>query len=301
MKKIIIFGLMIQWFNGLIPIAHAQSTTLSVSPPVVEILLAPTKKVTQTFTLQATGEDVIITPELHLVKPSDDSGHMQIDPAPLNPSSIPLTYSINQAGPTYTLTLESASTDVPQDVYLALVFRASPRSSTIYDLPSTLTTPSIAALMLVTINPTGVIPINLEIQNFDLPFFHDSWLPLTARPSLKNSTPIMIRPHGKYEIISPTGETIFSLPLYPNLILGNSSRSLRSTIHDLPSTLTWSPSWSAIGPYALRLTVTTEGGTSITSVEKTIWLLPLRLIIISSALIICLLTLIYKISKFKIV
>ena len=274
---------------------HAQSVSLSISPPVVEILLAPNKKVSQVFTLKTQGENIAITPELHLATPSDSDGHMMIDPKPLNPNSLPLTAIITS--PTihdlqstiYNITFEAANTDVSQDVYLALVFRASP-PSTIYDLRSTITSPlarqslgvggAISSLILITITPAGVIPIDLSLKNWDLPFFHDSYLPLTLTPELTNNTSVMIRPQGDFTVISPTGKTIFSLPLYPNLVLGHSSRNIQ---------LSYSPSWHDLGPYRLRLTLTTEGGTQITQREKVIWIIPLRLILIICVLIILIL------------
>jgi len=274
---------------------HAQSVSLSISPPVVEILLAPNKKVSQAFTLKTQGENLAITPELHLATPSDSDGHMMIDPKPLTPNSLPLTAIITS--PTihdlrstiYNITFEAANTDVSQDVYLALVFRASP-PSTIYDLRSTITSPlarqslgvggAISSLILITITPAGVIPIDLSLKEWDLPFFHDSYLPLTVTPELTNNASVMIRPQGDFTVISPTGKTIFSLPLYPNLVLGHSSRNIQ---------LSYSPSWHDLGPYRLRLTLTTEGGTQITQGEKVIWIIPLRLILIICVLIILIL------------
>ena len=280
-------------FGGTQPV-KAQEVSLAVSPPVVEILLAPGKSVSQAFTLKTQGENIAITPELHLATPSDSDGHMMIDPKPLTPNSLPLTAIITS--PTihdpqstiYNITFEAANTDVSQDVYLALVFRASP-PSTIYDLRSTITTPSISSLILITITPAGVIPIDLSLKNWDLPFFHDSYLPLSLTPELTNNASVMIRPQGNFTVIAPGGKTIFSLPLYPNLILGNSSRIIQSTIHDLPSTISWSPTWSDLGPYRLRLTLTTEGGTQITQGEKVIWIIPLRLLLILCVLIILIL------------
>ena len=281
-------------FGGTQPV-KAQEVSLAVSPPVVEILLAPNKKVSQAFTLKTQGENLAITPELHLATPSDSDGHMMIDPKPLNPNSLPLTAIITS--PTihdlqstiYNITFEAANTDVSQDVYLALVFRASP-PSTIYDLRSTITSPlarqslgvggAISSLILITITPAGVIPIDLSLKNWDLPFFHDSYLPLTLTPELTNNTSVMIRPQGDFTVISPTGKTIFSLPLYPNLVLGHSSRNIQ---------LSYSPSWHDLGPYRLRLTLTTEGGTQITQGEKVIWIIPLRLILIICVLIILIL------------
>ena len=294
MNRFLHFGrndiiIVLMLFFGSSSPAHAQSVSLSISPPVVEILLAPNQSVSQTFTLQTQGENILVTPELHLAHPSDSSGHVEIDSTPLSPSSIPLTIKFSGPSHTPTLTFTAANTDKAQDVYLALVFRASP-PSTIYDLRSTITTPSISALILVTITPTDTLPINLEIKDFSPPLFHDSWFPLTFTPFLTNNTPTMIRPEGQYEIISPSGKTVLSLPLYPNLILGNSSRLLQGTVPCQPlqgtvpcnpTPLTWSPTWRNLGPHTLRLTITTTGGTQIIQVEKTIWILPVRIAIIT--------------------
>lgn len=301
----IISSLIIYLFSSWIPRAHAQSTTLKISPPVVEILIAPNKKATQTFHLKYLGDNILIIPELHLVSPDGTSGHSLVDPSPVNPSSIPLIVRmigrefgepISTTGDTLplTLTFEAASTDIAKDVYLALVIRAISADSPLSASP---TTPAISALILTTINPTGVMPINLEIKDFTPPFFHDSWGTFTINPIAKNNVPIMIRPEGKYEIISPSGKTVLSIPLYPNLILGNSSRLLQGSElckeNDIQSSepckitnLSWSPSWRDVGPHRIHLTLTTQGGTKLTDVEKVIWIIPIKIIIFVSLFII---------------
>lgn len=292
---------MVYWFNGLIVTpAHAQSATLSISPPVVEILLAPNKQVKQTFSVHVEGEDVAIIPTLHRIKPLGNQGHSDIDLTPLIPSSIPLTIqsSIPLGTPYHltantfdlTLTLEAATLDLAEDVYLALVVQIVPQNADLSTLSPTL--PGISSLILTTINPTGVMPINLEIQNFDLPLFHDTWQSFTVAPELKNSVGQMIRPEGKYEIITPTGKAIFSLPLYSNLILGNSSRELRLKPKDdnlQPLPLTFTPRWSNIGPHRVKLAITTQGGTKLTEIERTVWFLPIRLSIALTVVILLLL------------
>jgi len=285
---------------------NAQSVSLSVSPPVVEILLAPNKKVSQTFTFTTQGENVIVSPEIHLVKPDGSTGHVIIDPSPIDPSTIPLTITsspsllsplpalTSQSIP-ITLTFEAASSDISQDVYLALVIKV-----TSADLPlnkQSVTTPAISALILTTITPDGILPINLEIKDFTLPLIHDSWLPFIPKPTITNNSSIMMRPEGTYEIISPTSKTILSLPIYPNLILGNSSRLLESSISDLASNFSWSPKWSHIGPYRIRLIITSQGGTKISEIEKVVWILPLRLIFIGCILIIIIYRLTYYDKK----
>lgn len=266
---------------------QAQGTTLSVSPPVVEILVAPGKKLVQNFTFKAEGEDLSVIPEIHLVKAQDDLGHVTIDPKPYTPSSISLAitsnYPLGQPVPlknheiNFRLTFEAASLDVARDTYLALVVRVG-STNELQSASSTL--PAISSLILATINPTGVTPIDLDIENFNLPLLHDSYLPLTITPNLKNNSPIMLRPRGIYEVFNSTGKMVFSLPLYPNLVLGQSSRTIRGSLKDLPTNLTWTPFWHNLGPHRLRLTITTEGGTKIVELEKPIWILPIRGIIL---------------------
>ena len=284
----------------------AQSVSLSVSPPVVEILLSPNKKVSQTFTLQSQGENIAVTPELHLAKPTDAFGHVTIDPSPLSPATIPLSITMTGPSTSPTLTFEAASTDTPQDVYLALVFKVN--STVEHSGNISTSTPAISALILTTITPTGILPISLDIQNFTPPVIHDSWLPLTVSPQLQNHANTMVRPLGIYSVISPTGQTIFSLPLYPNLVLGNTSRTLQGSdkpipkLDELKSTLnpvvlSWQPRWYYVGPYRLHLEITSQGGTKLTEVEKVVWIFPLRLSILFIFFLIAGFILILKLSK----
>lgn len=280
------------WNLGFISPVHAQSASLSISPPVVEIMLAPGKKITQTFTLTAGGDTALAAPTLHLATPTDEDGHVTIDPNPLVPSSIPLIYSLSGPAESPTLTLESATVDTAQDLYLALVFAPNTQEG---DARTTTITPGIAALILVTINPTGVMPINLDLADFDLPFIHDTWSPLSLSPIAKNQSPIMVRPTGEFAIAGPTGNSIFTRHLYPNLILGNSSRKLSFLKADCekvesqncadPLPFSWQPHWSNLGPHRLTLTLTTQGGTKITQIEKTLWLFPIRQTIIIFAIL----------------
>ena len=58
--------------------AQAQGASLSVSPAVTEIILAPNKQASQTFILKSNTDDLVVTPELHLFQPADQNGHAKI-------------------------------------------------------------------------------------------------------------------------------------------------------------------------------------------------------------------------------
>ncbi len=299
--------------SPLVPRAHAQSIGLSISPPTVEILLSPNKKVIQTFQLTNQGENTEIVPEIHAVVPSDSAGHVVVDPAPLSPTKIPLIISCDHTlgtpfsiagGATVpvTLSVEGASSDTVTDTYFALVLKVVPSTpSQTHTLSPTL--PAISTLVFVTLTQTGTLPINLEIGNFDPPLVQDSWGVLTITPTIKNTAPVMIRPKGTYTILSPQGKTILSLPFFPNLILKTSERIiLGEKMADDGKTpeaisLSWSPHWYDVGPYRLHLAVTTEGGTKVTEIEKVVWLLPIRATIFTALLALSAMTLLIYFKK----
>lgn len=296
--------------------ANAQAVSLSVTPPVLELLLRPNQPLQQTIVLHTDGADLEITPELYRATPIDSLGHVRLDSAPINPTDLPLiitsspplnepfTLSSREITLPLTLTLSAASSDVTQDVYLAVVFRTRALDTT---LTTSSSLPAISSLLLLTLTPDGLLPINLSVQNFDLPLFHDSFAPLSLHPQLANQTGVMIRPVGSLSILNPRGVVIQTLPLYPHLVAGNATRDLvGNCAPDLapaaPCPLTWIPHLSNLGPYRFRLTITTQGGTQLSTTEKVIWLFPLRLIILClSIFLFLLLTLRLVRSRLKVV
>lgn len=305
MKTHITFIIMII-FITLIKVApvHAQSVGLSISPPVVEILLAPNKQVVQTFRIKNLGEAVTLVPTLHALKPVGEHGQVALEPYPLSPATIPLivTLAPSKLGDplelsahealSLSLTLEGASVDISTDTYFALVLtpQVSPGST------ATASLPAISALVLTTLTPTGIMPAQLEIAHFDPPLYHDSLTTLTLAPTLTNHAPIMIRPLGNFTVISPSGQTIFEEKFYPDLFLKDSTRVISGggkADPPAPIPLSWTPTWHNLGPHRLRLSVTTQGGTKLTEIERVVWFLPIRALalgLILSLIILALLT-----------
>lgn len=269
---------LVYWYTGLISPVHAQTVGLSISPPVVEILLSPNKKIIQTFNLKNQGQAITIVPTLNLVTPSDSTGHVIVNPSPVNLASIPLIakltpYTFGQSIPlpsgtsvALTITLEGASVDQPIDTYLALV--VTPYPTTANNLQTISATPAIAGLVFITLTPSTIIPANIEISNFDPPFLHDTAFPFILSPTITNHADVMLHSSGELLIINPRDKTIHQAELENRLILKKSERTI--------GPLTWNPNWSVIGPHRIRLTIMTIGGTKLSQIERTIWFLPLR-------------------------
>lgn len=267
---------------------HAQSVGLSISPPVVELILAPNKKVIQSVTIKNQGETAEFAVNIHKITPAGNEGHVEIEVSPLDPASIPLVVSLGNADIAFNvpfsikggesrqivLSIEGANVDAVEDTYLALVVKpvtpagVKPTSSA-----------GISSFILTTLTPSDTIPLNIEIADLSLPYIHDSMIPLSINGTFKNSTPVMIRPEGKVELISPAGRTMQEIGIYPHLVLGDSSRSLfMKTIGDTPqpAPLIISTSPFTLGPHKIRLTALTVGGTRLDELEATVWFFPIR-------------------------
>ena len=268
-------------------LVKAQSAALSISPPVIEVLLAPNKKIVHAFQITNQGESSNFVANIHAVTPSGNAGHSTVSPAPIDESSIPLVISLANAdrklGEPFSVgsnestqlvvEIEGANSDITLDSYLALVIKKATSPTQIENSSSSL--PAISALILVTLSPDGIIPLNLTLAEFDPPLIHDSALPLVIDAKLTNSANVMLRPITTLQLDSPRHTRSDEIDLDQNLILADSSRTL--TLDSGP--VAYHPKWYYLGPYQFTIKVTTQGGSQITEVTKTIWLLPIRALI----------------------
>lgn len=303
MKKILpILYTLYSILYTFVPSANAQSANFSVSPPVVELLLAPNSTVTQTFIIKNDGADAAYSLSFHKVIPTDDLGHSTIDPAPYSFVNAPVSAKLIgkdsdtlypfPAGKTEAIQVElsSATVDEAVDQYFALV--VSLQNPT--DLSGvTKLSSQIAALILTTTTPVPAIPTDITIEDFNPPRVHDSLFPLQISPRLVNNAPVMLRVKGKLELTSPNNKLLETINIDPILVLSDTSRQLPQ----LSLTTNISPLFSRIGPHSLKLTIQTDGGRTLIESEKVFWFLPLRLMIIITALI--LIKIAWKIHTFR--
>lgn len=276
----------------------AQSIGLSITPPVVEILMKPNKSFVQAFTIQNQGETTYITPRIRQIMPIDEFGHSTVLPTSLDPTTIPLTITLENADRTLdepflleagastqlVLRIESASINGSEDVYLALYLEHQSTPTPGYSQSS----PSIAALLLTTVTSDSNIPIDLDIEGFEPPLIHDSWLPLELQAKIVNNSKIMFRPKGVLKITNLRGHTVLEKPLFPNLVLGNSERAILLTegeeIDNPTSTpqsfpLSWKPSFWDIGPHMINITIYSRTGKLLVEKTRTIWVLPIQALV----------------------
>jgi hypothetical protein len=262
--------------------AHAE-TGLNISPPTLELMLAPNKSVIQNITLTGVGQSSEYQVSLHRLIPVGEDGGSTIDLTPIDPSSIPYVITLdNQALPqtsplsfapgetkTVTLKINSASTDISSTDALAIGF-------TPVDSSSFAAQPIIALPLLLTLTPDGILDIDLELLGFELPIVVDSLQSFALAPKLKNNSAFMHRPKGQLSV----GETSYTIS--PELILGDSTRRLRFDTDGRTSpTISFEPDITRFGPHKITLVIETAGDKVIIENTRIVWFLPLRLLAIT--------------------
>src|SRR3972149_8504583 len=231
----------------------AQSLSLTVEPPVTEIMIKPGRFVSQKYTLKNQGEDTLMSVVLSGFNENglaDINSHdMVIDwinpvSAKLSSDITPDTRDLKIISPVVSrdlstvllidpfllpkngrldliLNISPAKSTKEQDYYMALVFSSNPKFPARENRSQF--NQSLAGLLLVTVTESGLKKI-VEIPEFNLPVIHDSFSPLEVDIQVKNSGQTYFRPNGNLVVIGPVGQAKF--PLIPRVHLVGQSRPL---------------------------------------------------------------------------
>lgn len=278
------------------------ATGLKISPATLELMIQPNKKLLQTITVENLGEATTYQVSLKHLVPVGNIGGSTFDPQEVvDSNTLPVLITLNNkslnnqeltlpsGSSTFTLTINTPSSDKNTELYIALAF------TPIISLTSKVqNSPSVGLPLLITVSPDGSFDYKLELSGFALPFVHDSQTPLAITPSLKNTGATMLRPLTQMTMTSPIGLTT-NYVFQNNLILAGTTRALTL---DNAQTLILNSSIKRFGPYTFTLKTTTAGGKEVIASTRVVWFLPLRLILILTTLI-CLTLLIVWLGRNK--
>lgn len=205
----------------------AQSAiSLSISPPIVEVMIAPGKSIKQTFTLSNDGGNTLISPKIVYFTPSDTAGNVDLteDPAPgwIKYDKTPFSLNTGQKHD-FKISIEPP-TDVEEiDHFLTLIFENDVPTD-ILGQTSTLFTSQIGSNILLTISKDGNPKKSAQIVKFIAPKVIDSMFgKINYQIELKNNGNSFWKPNGKIII---GGESFESLKLAPQNILSGYSRKV---------------------------------------------------------------------------
>lgn len=283
-------------------IIYAQTVSLSIWPPLLEVMVKPGKSITQVYKLTNLGDDTVIkagifpfepTPDgLALINrtPSPIASYFSLQNADIAPplASGGVQFPL-KAGATQELVLKIRTPqDAPEaDHYLTFLFESSDLG--VITGTGSKTLGSIGANILLTVSNTGqpdksglISQLSAAPCLFPGPIcLIDSFSPIKFTTQIQNTGPSRFKAIGQLEIFNTFNRKIATLPFREDNVLANSNRYL--TEGSDPS-VSWNPVFP-FGRYKAVATITPNDTTI--SLEKTLvfYVLPYKLIFLLLAII----------------
>ena len=284
MKKLFIPAIfLILLFFCSLP-AQAQNLSLSLWPPLLEVMIQPGRMVTQVYKLTNNSDHPLsVVPVVRPFKPEGNLGQIKIETAQdkNNFFSFASGEKLNQSfllpvGQTKDLVLSIfIPKNAPEDdFYYTLLFSTTAANETWEEGGQTSSVTQIGANILLTVSKTGQPVILGRISRFSAPMIVDSFSPVNFEVILENWGRAFWKPSGKIQI-SGILKQKEEIKLLEQNVLTNSLRRL--------SVSAWKPKLP-VGPFKAKLSfVPVGGGSSETtetqelSAEVSFWYFPYKL------------------------
>jgi len=248
-KILIIFALTLLFTFGFVFEAQAQSLSLGIYPPLLEVTMKPGKSITQVYKLFNNGDsDLVMTSFLAPFVPDGDQGYIEIrqDEKPQSLDWISFQNADLQLGQSFVLRQETSQEVVlkikvpefaqEEDHYFTLVFANDPNYSGLVGGNQTQNQIQIGANIIISISESGEPQYQAQISEFKLAngftnIFLDSFTKPEFILKVKNTGPSFFKPLGHIKVKNPLGGTSI-LELLPENVLINSTRQISCQINE---------------------------------------------------------------------
>jgi hypothetical protein len=287
---------------------YAQSFSLGVSPPLVEMVVQPGKTVTQNYTLINQGITGAIYTSVVPFEPADALGNISLIIPPTtnnqqlitnpwlrwfslqNPPIYPLPGSFSlKTGESRELTLQIRvpETAEEKDYYASLLFQIAPGQPMI-GASGTQIAGTIASNILLTVSSDGKPTKEAEVVDFSTPvkkiydirfMVYDAFDKIPFTLKLANTGASLIQPRGEIKIINLFGQETTAFTIAPQNILVGSERQLFLKGNEAKALqeIIWEPKGLACGRYAAKLSLN-FGDNGHLSRTIYFWVIPWKLL-----------------------
>ncbi len=263
--------------------AYAQSLSLSISPPILELVIKPGKNVTQSFKLTNDSDrSLIITPKLAEYGDNGIKDNPDFQPdkwiSLLNLDIALFKPFLLEKGKTQQIVLRlNPSKEIKEDDYnRVLYFTTKPQMPS--DRSQSQITQTIGVPLLLTVTATGNFVRSAQITKFSLPDFIDSFGPLTFDVLVKNTGKSFFHPNGSITLDGPVGRGSYSI--VPNAILSQQEVKLIADMDSQQKDHTISLKGFYLGKYTIGVDFKLDDGNVIINEKKVVYALPFKIIII---------------------
>lgn len=244
--KFIIFITFIIFISAVPKAAYAQSFSLSIYPPVLQVLIKPGKTITQVYKIANLSEkDIEVTASVVPFKPKDNQGNIDLilDKQGFDKSINWFSLQNSDKQLAIPFTIKATQTEelvlkikVPQDTqqkdyYYTLIIKNSPLVLS-QGQTRALAGGILGANILITVSDTDDLLDNLSVSEFKLknafliPNLVDSFDEIAFLAEIKNNNPYVTALDGEIAVKDFQGREIKKISLLPVNVLADWERQV---------------------------------------------------------------------------
>lgn len=221
---VIILSIFLSYFSNTQTVkAQQNQISLSITPPLLEIMIKPGQEYKHQFTIENKGIDSQLIPNLYFFVPADDFGNIEVTtqsgPDWIIYKKEPITLKSGQKID-FDLKVSPPSNLPETDYLLTLVFETENKSSDSF-LTKIDNKISIAANILLTVSLDGKPKKSSQILEFSAPKIIDSFMPIEYKIKILNDGNSFWKPIGFISINEDK-----KLKLAPQNIVSGYSRQI---------------------------------------------------------------------------
>lgn len=265
-----------------LPNVYSQTLSLSISPPVLEVMIKPGKSATQVFKITNQGDPLLITSQIMEYNEKGIVRIPQFTPEKwIDLINQDITFGKpflleNREEKQLILRINPSKNTPEKDYYRALVLTSQSLQPT--EQVKTDIVESISAILLITVTDSG-LEKQARISRFTLPKIIDSFGPIKTEIELENIGQTYFRPIGSLFLSGPIGQTKFEID--PVVLLKGQNKKLNlanQSNSDKDGKINIGGFF--LGKYTFQLDFTLDQGTIPISETKTVYAIPWKLSLI---------------------
>lgn len=263
-------------------VVRAQSLSLSISPPLLEVMIKPGKSITQVFKLTNEGEPVFVTPRIVEYTENGIRGNRDfVRDSWINflPGGISLDEPfLLHSGQTRGFILRiNPPPGIPEkNYYRVLLFetRPNPPSSS---FSQNVIQSRIGSILLLNVTSTGVTTKEAKITRMLVPRFIDSFDLLNIVIEVKNTGNTYFRPLGEISLTGPIGKGTYTIQPYVWLSGQSKILAVSQTSEQNEDNFTLHLPGFYIGKYEIGVQFTLDESTIRITDKKTFYAFPWKI------------------------
>lgn len=260
--------------------AFAQGLSLSISPPILEVLIKPGKSAIQAYKISNDGDPVILTPQIGELT---EAGSISQDPnftveKWINTLNTDLALGqpfLLDKGETRQLIVRiNPPQGTPEKDYYRVIYFTTTPNPPLESSQSSISQ-TIGSPLIITVSASGLLVKSAKISKFQIPEILDSFDHINADIEITNTGKTYFHPVGKITLVGPVGRGDYNL--VPNAIFIGQTKRLLTTDNaqesQEPSSTITLPGFF-LGKYILTVDFTLDQGTTRITQTKIFYAFP---------------------------